>query len=230
MFVILKTERSSAAENDITTVLDLIFSNNDTLAYNSMNSHAVTEMEALTMTPAKKYTKYNTYFVESTDKEVKLLHKFKRIHPGMIYNTSEYITETVFTLKFMNYDNYNSINSIEPSSEFAFQLNKEIQIRLFKQLDIDQTQTVLEKLINSFSSKRHWNNSEIMNLFTDITYKYKTSKIDSIIKNMKRYGEYPMPYYIQLESCSKPVQPSFTLEDLSLRLNNCKIEESKKLD
>jgi hypothetical protein len=194
MFIILKTDKSQE-----TSIHDLIYSSDDTLAYNSMNSYAVTQMESLKLSPARKYTKYNNYFVKSTNKSVQLLHKYKQIHPGVIYNTSEYITETLFTLNYLPFDNYNSINSVEPSSEFTFQLNKEIQLRLFKQLNIEQTQSILEKLINGFSTKKYWNNNEIMNLFTDITYEYKISKIESIIKTMKRYGEYPMPYRTQLE-------------------------------
>lgn len=189
MFVILKYS------NNETSIFDIVYSNDDNLAYNVMTNYAVKEMESLKLAPPIKYTKYVTFYINSKEGTVELIKKYKKIHPGMLFNSSEYITETVFKLSFLPFNNYNSINSIEATSDFNFNLNKEIQTRLFKQLNEEQSVDVFNKILNSLSSKKQWNNNEIINLVSDITYEYKTNKISDIIQNMKRYGDYPLPYF-----------------------------------
>lgn len=215
MFVILKNTNE---------IYDIIYSNNESLAYNSMTNHAVQEMESLKMSPALKNTKYITYYINSTERTVELMKKYKLIYKGMIYNSSEYITETVFKMTFLPFNNYNSVNSIEPTSDFNFNLNKEIHTRLFKQLDTEQATEVFNKLLGSFCSKKTWNNHEIMNLITDITYEYKTNKISDIIQNMKRYGEYPLPYFKESKTRNESQLPYInTIPTSSIDWNNSKI-------
>lgn len=182
MFIILK---QSPSEND--EILNVFYCDELTLIRNWVKDYINNDIVSYRYIPVQKYTKYVSYELNDGDNHFQLLRKYKRIHPGYVYNSSELITEVIYTITILEFDSNKPVRNLE-SSEMWRNINSEINNRVLKQLDKDSLFQVFCTVQEKISKKRDWNRTEFIGVLSETLRNFRKELYSSIAKRLKRFG------------------------------------------
>lgn len=222
MYIIIK--RTETCD----TILNVFYGqdNANIIIHNWMKDYIKNDIISLQMKPLEKGIKNVSYILDDTTKDIKLIQNFKQVHPGYIYNSSEKINKTLYTLVTMEYNKQpQSIQSenihLEQSLLFT-NINDEINKRILKKLDKESLYQVFITLQNKINTKTTINSNEYSNLISDTIQSFKKLTYSSIARKMIRFGKYKNKLNNEVKQESNNVPIDFNSNKL-----NCKLQFKK---
>lgn len=135
----------------------------------------------------KKQFKEIIYEIDDDSQSFKLIKRTKAIKKGYVYNSSEKVVKTIYSIKIVEC-NSNKIIFLENSDHFN-NINREINNRVLKNLDKESLYQVLQKIQIGICTKKQWNSTEYNSLISEIIKTFKKDMYSSIAKKMKRFGK-----------------------------------------
>jgi hypothetical protein len=213
MYIILK---QSTFEND--EVLNVFYCDDLTLIRNWVKDTIEDDIVSYRYAPNEKHIKYVTYELNDGDKNFQLLKKYKRIHPGYVYNSSELITEVFYTITILEFDSNKPVRNLE-SSEMWRNINSEVNNRVLKQLDKESLFQVFCTIQEKIGKKRDWNRTEFIGVLSETLRNFRKELYSSIAKRLKRFG--------RKQSLYKKNTKQQNIQEV---LTSCKIEALKGID
>lgn len=185
MQIILKKDLKSDSEE----VLNVFYGENDSFIENWINVYLEQEMESLKMSPLDKNVKPDSmnFFVEIKDGVYYLVKTFKVILKGYIYNSSEKVSEKLFSVRCLQFDNIQPMLEKVESQPLWNGINSEIYNRVLKQVDRDSLYKINMNFDAAVKTKETWTSTELVMLKTEITKNYKKELYSSVVKKMKKF-------------------------------------------
>lgn len=168
-------------------VINMIYGESMHVARDWMTKYVYNEMESLSMCPALKNTKYNSYYSKGTNTECSVYRKYKQVHKGYMYNTSEWKSEHVFTISIIEYDGSNIC--FQQSSTLWTKINIEINNRVLRQLDTNTLQNVFAAIQERCHAKENWNTDEYVSLVSEILKEHKKELFNKVDKSIRRFSK-----------------------------------------
>lgn len=160
MLIIIKSNNNDNTQE----VLNVMPHNEIKIAEAWMGSYMTKEMQSLSYAPVTKNTKYVSYMITeqlvNDSLEMTLMKRYKRIHTGYIYNSGEWIEESLFTLQYLLFTPKNEQSKTKEWQELNTDINKSV----LSQLDRDNLHYVLNQLDHNIKSMT----PEISIHFTDM--------------------------------------------------------------
>lgn len=182
MFIIIKQCYSNSE------VLDIFYCDNITLIRNWIKEYINIDIVSYSYTPIEKNIRDIEYEIKDNQDSFELLKKYKSINKGYIYNSSEYITESIYSIRIYNFDkNKNTKDyNINLGSNMWGDINKEINNRVLKQLEKDCLLEIFNTIQEKINTRISWNNTEFINLISETIKHFKTNLYKSISKRIKQ--------------------------------------------
>lgn len=182
MFIIIKQCDSNSE------VLDIFYCDNITLIRNWIKEYINIDIVSYSYTPIEKNIRDIEYEIKDNQDSFELLKKYKSINKGYIYNSSEYITESIYSIRIYNFDkNKNTKDyNINLGSNMWGDINKEINNRVLKQLEKDCLLEIFNTIQEKINTRISWNNTEFINLISETIKHFKTNLYKSISKRIKQ--------------------------------------------
>lgn len=187
MQIILKKDLKSNSEE----VINVFYGENDSFIEQWINTFIEQEMESLKMTPCDKNIKPDSinYFIEIVDNVFYLVKAYKVILKGYIYNSSEKVSEKLFSVRCLQFDNINPMLDKVESQPLWNGINLEIYNRVLKQVDKDSLYRINMNFDAAIKTKDTWTSTELVMLKNEITKSYKKELYSSIVKKMKKFDK-----------------------------------------
>jgi hypothetical protein len=182
MFIVI---RQAPLETD--QILNIFYSNDITPIRNWVKEYINEDIESYRYTPNQKNIKNVFYELNDGYTSLQLLKRYKIVYKGYVYNSSEKLTDTIYSINILEY-NSNYVNYLETSDMWK-NINQEINNRVLKQLDKDTLIQILHKIQQRIETKSHWNKTEFVGLFTEILKNFRKDLYSSVAKRMKRFGK-----------------------------------------
>jgi hypothetical protein len=117
-----------------------------------------------------------------------LLKKYKRVNQGYIYNSSERITDVLYSISILEFDSEKKTTPLQGSHMWK-SVNVEINNRILKSLDKDSILTIFNVVQDKIHSKNNWNKTEFISVVSDTLREYKGAMYKSISKRLKRFNK-----------------------------------------
>lgn len=204
--------------NEKIEVLNVFYGDDTIVINNWIKEYINDDIESLKITPLSKDLRTVSYEIVENKNEYELVKRFKKINKGYIYNSSERLTESVYTINHLEYDGINKFNSeqytLTDNSKWA-DINSEINNRVLKQLDKESLYQILNKIQTSIKVKSNWNYTEYTSLVSEILKTFKKDVYSSLAKRLKRFGKKQKHY------------KNFTFSTEQLSGTSCKLDLSK---
>ena len=112
-----------------------------------------------------------SYEITENQTNFELIRHIKKINKGYVYNSSERLTENVYTINLLEYSGANTFNiqkcNLKENTKWA-DINNEINNRVLKQLDKESLYQILNKIQASIKVKSNWNYTEYTSLVSEI--------------------------------------------------------------
>lgn len=177
------------SDNQNERIINVMPHNQPTVAEMWIANYLTDKMESMGYAPVEKNTKYVSYYVssgadstESNYNQMSLIKRYKRIHPGYIYNSGEWTQETLLTVRYIMHTPQNDVSKTREWQE----LNDDINKSVLCQLDRDN----LYYVIGEVDAKLKVMSPELSCHFTDaLSQTLRSSYKDlykTIIRRMKR--------------------------------------------
>ena len=184
MKIIIKKDLLTNSEE----VINILYGINDNYIESWINAYFNQEIECLKMAPITEGIRHNSvdYFVEIEDNVYYLVKKYKQVLKGYIYNTSEKISEKILSIRFLDYDNVDTLLTQVQNQPLWNGINNEINNRVMKRLDQDSLCRINMNFEAAIKTKPTWTSTELVMLQHEITKNYKKDLYSSIVKKMKR--------------------------------------------
>jgi hypothetical protein len=185
MQIIIKKDLLSNFEK----VINIFYGENDSYIENWINTYFDEEINRLKMTPCKGNINYETldYFVEIKDNIYYLIKKYKVILRGYIYNSSEKVSDKLFSIHCLSYNNIDTPLTQTHTQPLWNAINSEVTHRVMKQVDKDTLYQMNMKFQGAIKTKDMWNSTELVMLQNEITRTHKKELYSSIVKKMKKF-------------------------------------------
>jgi len=185
MQIIIKKDLLTNSED----VLNIFYGENDKYIENWINAYFEQEIEGLKMTPCEGHMKPDSldFFVEIENNIYYLVKKYKVILKGYIYNSSEKISEKLFSIRCLSYDNIDPLLNNIQNQPFWNGINSEVTHRVMKQVDKDTLYQINMKFESAIKTKETWSSTELVMLQNEITKTHKKELYSSIVKKMKKF-------------------------------------------
>lgn len=185
MFIVLADYPDTDVNKTATQVLNIFYTDDNTVVRQWINEYLFAEMESLLMCPASKDTKNASMKIEELEGNMYCLVKqFKKISRGYVYNSSEKLKETICTVRCLEFDG--KTNLPFTTSQLYTDVNTEVNNRVLKQLDQASLYQVVQSLHSRLSTKKHWSNSEYTVTLSAILKDFRKEMYNSITKKLKR--------------------------------------------
>lgn len=201
--------------NEKHEVLNVFYGNDNTVINNWIKDYINDDIESLKIIPLNKDIRAVSYETIEDQNKIELIRQFKKVNKGYIYNSSERLTETIYTITTLEYDGINKFNNeqytLKDNSKWA-DINNEINNRVLKQLDKESLYQILNKIQTSIKVKSNWNYTEYTSLVSEILKTFKKDVYSSLAKRLKRFGK---------------KQKHFTFSTEQLSGTSCKVESLK---
>lgn len=201
--------------NESNEVLNVFYGNDTNIINNWIKEYINDDIESLKVTPLSKDIRTVSYETIENNNKIELLKRIKKINKGYIYNSSEKLTETLYTITTLEYDGINTFNqeqyTLKENSKWA-DINNEINNRVLKQLDKDSLYQILNKIQGSLKVKSNWNYTEYTSLVSEILKTFKKEVYSSLAKRLKRFGKKQKSYN------------NFTFSNEQISGTSCKLE------
>jgi hypothetical protein len=185
MQILIKNDLINNSEN----VLNIFYGENDTYTENWIKSYFEQEIEGLKMTPHEGHMKPDSldFFVEIENNTYYLVKKYKVILKGYVYNSSEKVSEKLFSIRCLKYDNIDPLLSQVQSQSLWNGINSEVTHRVMKQVDKDTLYQINMKFESAVKTKDIWTSTELVMLQNEVTRTHKKELYSSIVKKMKKF-------------------------------------------
>ena len=185
MQIIIKQDFISNTED----VINIFYGENTEYVENWINTYFEQEMESLKMMPCEGNIKYDSldYFVEMENNMYYLVKKYKHVLKGYIYNTSEKISEKLYSIRCLTFDNVNVVLDKVNKDSLWNGINSEITHRVMRQVDQDSLYRINLNFEAAIKTKDNWNSTELIMMRNEITKNYKKELYSSIVKKMKKF-------------------------------------------
>ena len=178
--------------NEKDEVLNVFYGNDTTVINNWIKDYINDDIESLKIIPLNKDIRAVLYETIENQNKIELIKRFKKVNKGYIYNSSERLTETIYTITTLEYDGINKFNceqyTLKGNSKWA-DINGEINNRVLKQLDKESLYQILKKIQGSIKLKSSWNYTEYTSLVSEILKTFKKDVYSSLAKRLKRFGK-----------------------------------------
>ena len=204
--------------NEKDEVLNVFYGNDTTVINNWIKDYINDDIESLKIIPLNKDIRAVSYETIENQNKIELIRKVKKVNKGYIYNSSERLTETIYTITTLEYDGINKFNNeqytLKDNSKWA-DINNEINNRVLKQLDKESLHQILNKIQGSIKLKSNWNYTEYTSLVSEILKTFKKDVYSSLAKRLKRFGKKQKHYNNFTFSTEQSLTGSCKLESLS---------------
>lgn len=177
-----------------------------TLIRNWVREYINKDITSYNYIPITKDIKDLTYEINDADKCFQLLKRYKHINRGYIYNSSERITDIVYTIYILEFINDTSTQPLQ--SIMWNNVNKEINNRVLKHLEKDSILEVFKTIQDKIETKNTWNNTEFTSLLGEIIKSFKVNLYRSISKRIRRIHKRNNIYKIQTEETISNLEKS----------------------
>jgi hypothetical protein len=201
-------------------VLNIFYGEDTYLVNNWINEYINDDIESLKNAPLIKDERVVSYETIENQNKIELIKRVKKINKGYIYNSSERLTENIYTITVLEYDGINKFNceqyTLKENSKWA-DINSEINNRVLKQLDKESLYQILNKIQATIKLKSNWNYTEYTSIVSEILKKFKKDVYSSLAKRLKRFGKKQKNYNNNF---------TFSIEQSST--GSCKLESLSK--
>jgi len=187
MHIILK-QSSTVGEND--QILNLFYCLDQTLLRNWIKDWIRKDIENRKENETRKDI---TYEINDGDKNFQLIKRYKKIHKGYIYNSSEKLSEIVYKISVLEFDDNLSIATPILNEKWS-DINNEINNRVLKRLDKNSLYQIIIELQSKIKTKDTWNRTEYVSLVSETIQNFKKNLYSTIAKRMKRFGKTKIVY------------------------------------
>jgi len=186
MFIIVKHNNHSPSEND--EVLNIFYTVDSTCIRDWIKEYINQDIISYSYSPIEEDLKYLTYELNDGEHNFQLLKKYKRISRGYIYNSSERITDVLYSISILEFDSEKKTTPLQGSHMWK-SVNVEINNRILKSLDKDSILTIFNVVQDKIHSKNNWNKTEFISVVSDTLREYKGAMYKSISKRLKRFNK-----------------------------------------
>jgi hypothetical protein len=183
MFIIYKQTPSQADE-----IIRMFYCNDLTVVRQWVKDYINQDITSYTYSPNEENIKYVTYELNDAENNFQLLKKYKRIYKGYVYNSSERITDIVYKISILEFDNTVDQTDLN-ASNMLNDIQSEINNRVIKQLDKESLVQIITKIQNEINTRQIWNRTEFTGIITDTLKHFKKELYSSVAKRMRRYGK-----------------------------------------
>lgn len=185
MYIILRCQENCSDE-----VLNIIYGENQLIATDWIRHCLLSELDSLSLCPALPDTKSVSYqIVEGGQDSFKLVRHFKKIHRGYVYNSSEKLSDTVCIIKYIKFNENNTLTLDSSITPLWNDINNEINTRVIQCCDHHSLRQVFNTILHKVGSKKNWTNTEYTSLVSDTLNTFHKELYSSIAKKMKRFGK-----------------------------------------
>ena len=223
MFIILKQTNESSSCNQIVSndeVVNVFYCKDATLVRNWVRDYIEKDISSYSYAPNTKDTKHVTYELNDGEHNYQLLKKYKRIHPGYVYNSSERITEIIYSITILEFDSNKIVSNLEAPQMWR-NINNEVNNRVLKQLDKDSLLQVVNTIRETVDQKDSWSKTEFTALIGETLSNFKKELYSTISKRLKRFGKRQSLYK------KNPYTPSYVPKDFNTPRTPCQLEAIK---
>ena len=197
MHIILK-QSSRESEND--EILNMFYCSNQTIIRNWIKEFIRNDI--ITRKENDKYQDV-TYEINDAEKNFQLIKLYKKTSKGYIYNSSEKLSEIIYKIFILEFDNnlktftedFDKRQGTALNNEKWSDINNEINNRVLKQLDQNSLYQIIIELESKIRTKSTWNRTEYVGLVSETIQKFKKSLYSTIAKRMKRFGKAKQPFF-----------------------------------
>lgn len=182
MHIILK--QSSQSEQ----ILNIFYCPNQTLIRNWIKDWIKNDIESRKENDKKDVT----YEINDAETNFQLIKQYKKIYKGYIYNSSEKLSEIVYKISILEFDDNLSTQTLK--NEKWSDINNEINNRVLKRLDKNSLYQIIIELESKIKTKSTWNRTEYIGLVSETIKNFKKSLYSTIAKRMKRFGKAKIIY------------------------------------
>lgn len=186
MFIILKQSNQSFSESD--EVLNVFYCKDLTVIRNWIKEYINQDIESYKYAPIEEDIKYLTYEINDGERNFELLKKYKRINRGYIYNSSERITDILYSISILEFNSETNVSNLEATNIWRG-VNNEINNRVLKQLEKDTLLQILNSIQDKIHTKNNWNKTEFISLVSDTLREFKRDLYNTISKRVKRFNK-----------------------------------------
>lgn len=206
MYIILK---NNPYEND--EVINLFYCQDSTIVRAWVQEYIKTDIVSLMHCPLVEGVKAMTYELNDADKNLQLIKRYKRVNKGYIYNSSDRITEIVYSISILEFDSENTGDGLHASNDWK-NINNEINRRILGRLDKESLFQIFVKVQGYIDTKRSMTSTEYTGFISEIISKFKKelySSVAKVRKEFKRTNDYvPENFNQPRGSCKLESRPS----------------------
>jgi hypothetical protein len=186
MYIVLKKT------DEVDEILNILFGENEEEVQTWINTYMSEQIEDLKMCPLEDGIKNLDYVTNANydRNQFELIKKYKKVHKGYVYNSSEKLTKVLCTIKYIQYDGNCNVSFVHKKSVLKRDLNNEINSRVMRQLDKDSLYQVMTNIQQKTLIKKSWDSFEFTNMVSETIRSFKKELYSSIAKKMKRFGQY----------------------------------------
>jgi len=214
MYIILRQ-----APSEIDKILNIFYSSDITPIRNWVKEYINEEIESYKLAPNSSNIKNVFYELNDGEFCFQLLKRYKKINKGYVYNSSEKMTDIIYSISILEFDS-NHCKHLE-TSEMWKNVNQEVNNRVLKQLDKDTLLQIIKKLEQRISTKNIWNKTEFVGLLTETLRSSRKDLYSSIAKRLKRFGQRKSFYKKQTHTIIN------IPDDFNSSISTCKLEAIK---
>jgi hypothetical protein len=185
MQIILKTDLKTNNEE----IVNILYGENPSYINNWVNNYFEQEICSLKMAPYEnEFIKKDSldYFVEIENGMYYLVKKYKRVLKGYLYNSFDKISERLYSVRVMTYENTEQFLDEQPCDMLWNGINMEIIHRVMKQIDKESLFQLNMKFESAIKTKQHWTSTELIMLQCELIKTHKKNLYSSVVKKIKK--------------------------------------------
>jgi len=225
MFIIVKHNNHFPSEND--EVLNIFYTVDLTCIRDWIKEYINQDIISYSYSPIEEDLKYLTYELNDGEHNFQLLKKYKRISRGYIYNSSERITDVLYSISILEFDSEKKTTPLQGSHMWK-SVNVEINNRILKSLDKDSILTIFNVVQDKIHSKNNWNKTEFISVVSDTLREYKGAMYKSISKRLKRFNKRKNSYKQLPDHIIIDVDVDVEKPDNKNEVSSCRLEAIKR--
>lgn len=213
MFIVVKYN------NHDDEVLNIFYTDNLMSIRDWIKEYINQDIISYSYSPIEKNMKCLTYELNDGEHNFQLLKKYKRINQGYIYNSSERITDVLYSISILEFNSEKKTTQLQGSNMWK-NVNVEINNRMLKRLDKDSILTIFNVIQDKIHTKHNWNKTEFVSVVSDTLKEYKKEMYKSISKRIKQLNKHKNSYKQHVD----------VITEKDNQVSSCRLESIKRLD
>jgi hypothetical protein len=223
MFIVVKNNNHYDDE-----VLNIFYTDDLTYIRDWIKEYINQDIISYSYSPIEKNIKCLTYELNDGEHNFQLLKKYKRVNQGYIYNSSERITDVLYSISVLEFNSEKKTTQLQGSNMWK-SVNVEINNRVLKRLDKDSILTIFNVIQDKIHTKNIWNKTEFISVVSDTLKEYKKEMYKSISKRVKRFNKRKNSYK-QLSITTDVEVITEKDKDNQNEVSSCRLEAIKHND